>query len=720
MAQDDDKLAEIKKRYEYATERWRETYDLAREDRKFLVPGGQWDEEMRRAREGDPTGARPCLESPRLEQYIRQVVNDARQNTPQIKFRPVKEGSSKEVAEILNDIVRADQDASSADSAFDQALEDGVRSSFGFFRMLTDYEDDSSLNQRIKFKPARNPLSIYIDPDFSELDASDIRYAFVETKINRERFKTEYPDADPVEFGDSQDDGWCDDETLRICEYFEVEEQTETLYFDKFGQPTTEGAPGAVTRESVKRVIKWYKLTGNEILEETTVPGEFIPIVPCFGRMLDVDGKLNLLSLIRPGKDAQRMYNYASSAMTERVTLSPKNKILAEAEAVEGYEHDYRTAHTSNDPLLPYNGRDSMGQPTQPPRMIEGQSNPQQWVALMQHANQDIQAAIGMYNASLGAKSNETSGKAILARQREGDVSTFDFIDNLARSVRLAGRIWLKMFCEITDTQRVIRTVTEDGKSGFVILDPEAPEAYMEGQRDGEKVRIINPRIGQYDVTVVTGPSFTTKRDEAANFYTEIMRTAPNTAPALLPILMKQMDSPGADKAERVLKAMLPPNIQQAMDDDENKMQVPPEVQAKMQQMEQALQQMQQVIQEQQAKVQEAELQAQEAEARAQRQVLDARNQSQQIQLKAATELSAAELDAQKIQISAYEAETKRMQALQAGMSPEQVQALVLQTIMQLQTPGMEFETESAQVEIEEPEDPESGEMEGEENGLQS
>ena len=685
MAKDLEKLQQILKRYTYAKDRWNDVYQLARDDRNFLIPGGQWDDATRHDRENDPTGSRPCLESPRLEQYIRQVVNDARQNTPSIRFRPTKEGSSEKVAEILNDIVRSDQDASGADSAYDQSLEDGVRSSFGFFRMLTDYEDDSTLNQRVRFKSERNPLAITIDPDFTQLDASDIKYAFVEAMMTREAFEDEFPDADKVSFGDYSDTGWCDEDAVRVCEYYEVSTESETLYFDQFGNRTTEGAKGSVSRASTRKKVRWYKLTGAEILEEREVAGEYIPVVPCFGRMLDVEGKLNLLSLIRPAKDSQRMYNYAASAMTERITLAPKNKILADAESVEGFEDQYRSAHVSNDPLLMYNGKDSMGQPLQPPRMIEGASNPQQWVALLQHANNDIQASMGMYNSSLGAKSNETSGRAIMARQREGDVSTFDFIDNLARAVRYAGRVWLSMFIAVTDTTRVIRTVSEDGKSDFVIIDPTLEQAYVEKQGpNGEKVRVINPRIGQYDVTVVSGPSFTTKRDEAANFYTEIMRTAPNTAPALLPILMGNLDSPGADKAQKVLKAMLPPQIQAAMEDDDAKPQIPPQVQGQLQQMQTVIQKMQEALQEAQKKVADAELQAQESEARAQRLILQAEAEKSDNQLKAAESLAKAENDAKKLQIEAFDAETNRLKALQAGITPEQVQMLVLQTIQQL------------------------------------
>lgn len=66
MAKDLEKLQQILKRYTYAKDRWDDVYQLARDDRNFLIPGGQWDDATRHDRENDPTGSRPCLESPAL------------------------------------------------------------------------------------------------------------------------------------------------------------------------------------------------------------------------------------------------------------------------------------------------------------------------------------------------------------------------------------------------------------------------------------------------------------------------------------------------------------------------------------------------------------------------------------------------------------------------------------------------------------------------------
>jgi len=337
--------------------------------------------------------------------------------------------------------------------------------------------------------------------------------------------------------------------------------------------------------------VMWRKITASEVLDEREWPCQYIGVIPVWGRVIDEAGVLRVRSLIHPAIDAQRMYNYAASSAVERVSLAPKAKYLASAEAIEGHEDKWGRAHISNDPVLTWNHTID-GQPIPAPQYMGGAEVPSGWVNLMQAHEHDIQAALGMYNASLGAPSNEKSGKAILARQREADTSTFDFIDNLSRAIEQTWRVVLGLLPAIYDTPRVLRIVGEDGSGETATLDPRLEKPVIE-QPDpitGAMQKLFNPFIGKYDVEVTVGPAYATKRQETAEWLTQVTQGNPQMLQLVGDLMFKALDMPMADEVAKRFKAMLPPQIQQAESKDAGE-QIPPAVQMQMQQMQQGLQQ---------------------------------------------------------------------------------------------------------------------------------
>jgi hypothetical protein len=182
-----------------------------------------------------------------------------------------------------------------------------------------------------------------------------------------------------------------------------------------------------------------------------------------------------------------------------------------------------------------------------------------------------MKSVIGLYDASLGARSNETSGKAIMARQREGDVSTFHFIDNMARAIRHTGRVLLDIIPHVYTGERMIRIMGEDMKPSNVQLGKPQPKVDPKtGQPEvdemGQAIMSMHDfSAGKYDLTVKTGPSFTTRREEAAYSMTEALRAFPDGASVIVPELAKNLDWPGADdiaeKLEAKTSGQLPPEV---------------------------------------------------------------------------------------------------------------------------------------------------------------
>lgn len=649
-------LATALERFKRCEEAESENRSRAREDLSFSL-GEQWDEAVRRARQNDPNGARPCLTVDKLDQYVRQVVNDARQNKPAIKPRAKDAGADVETAEVLAGIVRHIEDQSSADIAYDTAAEMATRAGFGFLRVVTDYASDDGFEQDILIREVADPFSCYVDPDATQADGSDARYGFAWEDVPREQFTAQYPDADPCGF-EAASEGvgtWIREGTVRVAEYFAVEDEPQRVWQGPDGKASETEIQGATTRTVKRRKVMWRKITAREVLEEREWPSRYIGIVPVYGHRISVEGKRQIRSLIGPAKDAQRMYNYAASAFVERVALTPKAPYVATAAQIEGYEAEWQTANTSNASVLPYNPDPS----APPPQRQQAADIPAGWMAVMQSMEHDVQSALGMYNAAIGAPSNEKSGKAILARQREADVATFHVVDNLARAIRQVGRIVIDLIPRVYDTRRVVRILGEDGSEDFARIDPEQPQASREVYDDQGQVieRIYNPSVGRYDVTVTVGPAYSTKRQEAAEFLTQVVQSSPEMMQVAGDLMFKALDMPYAEELSKRMAKMLPPPLQEQAGP-----QVPPEVQQQVQAMGQQMAQLQE------------QLSAAAAELGDKRMEYEGKHADLMIKER-------------ELAIKEFEAETKRIQATSAGMGPEAIQALVLDTLRAVATP---------------------------------
>ncbi len=654
-------LETAKKHYKEAEDAWSKNRTRYLEDVKFAA-GQQWPTKIKEDRE---KAGRPTLVVDKSQQYVRQVVNDGRMNRPSIKVRPVDDKGDVKVADVFQGIIRHILDRSNADEAFDTALECAVKGGYGYFRVLTEYAHEGTFNQDICIKRIRNPLGVLLSPGYQNADASDARWGFVVDDIPKESFKQKYPNAketgwetDFAKYGD----GWLGENTVRVAEYWYKVEEKRTLLLLADG--TTVSAedyalsdqmiPVLDQREIPVDRVKWLRMTGAEVLEERDWPGKYIPIVPVFGNESDIEGEVIYTGLIHSAKDALRLYNYSRSAYAERVALSPKAPYVAAAGQVEQYE-EWETANTENHSVLRYDPQDVNGTPLPPPQRQPASDIPEGFARDMQLSEHDIQAAMGMYSASLGQQSNEKSGKAILARQREGDVATFHFQDNLNRAIRYLGRILVDLIPKIYDSQRIIRILGEDGSQDVAMIDPNQAEPVL--KMNGKEV--YNLGAGEFDVTVAAGPSYTTKRQEAAEAMMQMGQANPQFLQVAGDLMVRNMDWPGAEEIADRLKLLLPPQILDA----ERKKEESPEIGAIVAQAEQAIQQREQVIEQAKGMIADLQKQLQDKEA--------------ELAIKAKGE-----------ETKAYSAETQRMQALQPAMTPQDIKMIVLQTMQELMMPA--------------------------------
>jgi len=611
--------------------------------------------------QGQTINARPCLTINKLPQHVLQVTNDQRQNRPSGKVIPADDRADVEVAEIFNGIVRHIEYISDADVAYDTACDNQVTFGEGYFRILTEYCDDNSFEQDLRIGRIRDSFSVYMDPTIQDPCGSDAEWCFINQEITKDEYEREFPDAATLSslaygVGDGQLNAWINQDTVRIAEYFYIKHEAKKLNQYPGGMTAMAGSPEAKqiemmglaatkTRDVDVRTVKWCKTNGFEVLEERDWAGKYIPVIRVIGNEFEIDGRMYVSGLIRNAKDAQRMYNYWVSQEAEMLALAPKAPFIGYGGQFEGYETQWKTANINNWPYLEVNPdvTDGQGGPLPLPQRAPPPLAQNGLLQAKMGAADDIKGTTGQYDASLGAQSNEVSGRAILAREKQGDTGTYHFIDNLARAIRYATRQLVDMIPKIYDTQRVARIIGLDGETDQAMIDPTQPEAVRKivDQQTGATIKkIYNPNVGKYDVAVTTGPSYMTKRQEALDAMSRLLQGNPNLWAVAGDLFIKNMDWPGAQEMSKRFAKTIDPKL---MDDSEASPELA-QAQQQMQAMGQEMQQMQQMLQ----------------------------NVSQSME---AQTLKVKEFDSQ---VKAYDAETKRISAVQAGMSEEQIQDIAM------------------------------------------
>lgn len=588
-------LKKVKDRYKIMYEADEENRRAGMEDLKFTnIPGEQWEHNMKQER-----GERPCFEFNKTRIACKRVINDMRANRPGAKVRAVENGDP-EIAEIYEGLIRNIAEQSDMDTIVDYEAEYQVASGMCAWRVNTKYTHDDAFNQDIIIEPLRNPFTAYCDPQARDLLKRDARDWVITEKIAKSSFEERWPDAEAVEFeGEDEydDEEWTSEETVRIAEYWykepEKKEIWEVLFLDeetdasetKIVDSTTDEARGIDPQLIQRRrminssKIRWALVSGDRVLEEGEWAGSMFPFVMVYGEYTWVDGQPYWWGLPRFAKDAQRAYNIDRTAMLETIAQAPKSYFWATSKQAEGHLKEWQQAHKKNYPYMLYEPDQAA---SGPPQRVGGAEVPIALIQSTQMSSEEIKAVTGIFDASMGAQGNETSGRAIFARQAQGEIATFNYQDNMSKGVQRTYEILLDLIPHIYDTERELRVLGSDGAEDYkrvnqVVLDPTTKR----------QVRVNDLSEGKYDVTITTGPSFSTLRQEAAETYTAFAQQYPELMAVAGDLVMKSMDLPYADDIAQRLQTILPPQIQEMINADKE---VPPEVQQAMMQVQQAMQ----------------------------------------------------------------------------------------------------------------------------------
>jgi hypothetical protein len=591
----ESKLEQLRRRFKFTAEAEAPKRQLSLEDVRFHS-GMQWYQEVaiQRQQEG-----RPCLTINRMPQFTKQVTNEHRAQRPQAIIKPTQNGDvAKEMAEIAEGLCRRIQGHSNAKVAYDNAFNYMTICGFGYLRAITDYEGADSFDQEIKLEWIKNPFSVYIDPGAQMPNKEDAKYAFIVQDMTKEDFETEFPNAQPLSADSMRSMGdqstlWFPGGGVRVVEYFYVELAKKVLVQFDDGSVGYEGefdpnnGLGIMrTRDVEVPTVKWCKANGLEIIEEGDTPFAMIPIVGMYGDLTMVDGVEILKGMVRDSIDPQRRYNVMVTAETEAISLSPKSPFIIAEGQLEGFEELWNTANTRNYPYLPYKPVSAGGQVLGAPQRTSYEA-PIQAIAMgIEQASRDLMHTTGIYKASLGDQGQEQSGRAILARQKESDIANLNYADNASRAYEHMGRVIMSAVPKVYDAPRLLRIVKGDMTDDVVEINKPTVIKGVE--------RIYDLTAMRYDVTVETGPSYATKREQSAEMMLETAKVIPMVQQVGPDLIVNNLDFPGAPELAKRLKNALPPGI---ADNDENA-EVPPQVQQRLAQLDQFAQQATQVIQE--------------------------------------------------------------------------------------------------------------------------
>lgn len=573
-------LREADTRMTRALEQWSENHDDARDDINFR-DGEQYSEDLKKSRNG-----RPLLKYNQSETYISQVTGPGRRNRFAIQINPVDVAFDNQpkvssiagtqdydLSNVYEGLIRQIEYQSSAEDAYDTALDHAAGSGFGFWRILTDYADDDGFDKEIYIRRIPNPLAVAIDLTEPGMCGEGSNYGFIWGWMARDEIKRRYgvdAAANAYEGVGVSTGNWYDGENCRIAEYFRrVTSKRKVVLLDsmeridlgtesskwKEHQAFIESHGGKI-REArtvdVKRV-EWFKLCGCDVLEgPIAMPTRYIPIVMVAGRELNVDGKYKYRSVIRYAKDAMTAYGYRRNVVQDRLAMGALAPWVGPAEAFAGWENLWRNANAQPLGFLPYNQTDTKKNQLDRPQRVDPPQIPTGDVQEAQASEADIKLTTGITSAALGQMSNERSGVAIRERKVEADDATFVFHDNLQKAIRHSARILLELIPAIYDNDRILRIRSAKGETDQVRVNIEHPIT-------GEKFHDLG--AAKFDLVVKAGGNYMSQREEFVDTVGQIISRSPETLQLLGDVFFENMDFPGAHEVAERLSAMLPPQV---------------------------------------------------------------------------------------------------------------------------------------------------------------
>ena len=550
------------------------------QDRRFYsLAGSQWEGPL-----WDQYENKPKFEVNKIMLAVIRVVNEYRNNRITVDFVSKDGAENDKLAEVCDGLYRADEQASVADEAYDNAFEEAVGGGIGAWRLRTVYEneeDPEDDRQRIRIEPIFDAdSSVFFDLQAKRQDKSDARFCFVVTSMTQQAYKDTWGD-DPASWPKiihQYEFDWCTPDVVYVAEYYKVEEKTETIRIfqtitgeeERYTQADfakdemleeTLAAIGTVEvrqrRIKTKRVHK-YIMSGGKVLEDAGyIAGKCIPIVVVYGKRWFVDNVERCMGHVRLAKDAQRLKNMQLSKLGEISALSSVEKPILTPEQVAGHQVMWAEDNLKDypylliNPITDQNGNQAVSGPVAYTRSA---AIPPAMAALLQITETDMQDILGNPAGADKMVSN-ISGKAVEMIQARVDGQAFIYMSNFAKGMKRCGEIWLSMAKDIyTEDKRKMKTIAPTGEAGMVELMQPTID-----QETGEVIMANDLTSATFDVIADVGPSSSTKRQATVRALTGMLQITqdPETAQVITAMAMMNMEGEGISDANAYFRKKL-------------------------------------------------------------------------------------------------------------------------------------------------------------------
>jgi Phage P22-like portal protein len=567
------------------------------QDRRFYsLCGAQWEGPL-----SDQYENKPKFEVNKIMLAVIRIVNEYRNNRITVDYVS-KDGSENDrLAEVCDGLYRADEQASVADEAYDNAFEEAVGGGIGAWRLRTVYEDeedDENDKQRIRIEPIYDAdSSVFFDLNAKRQDKSDAKYCFVVTSMTRDSYKDIYND-DPTDWPKiihQSEFDWATPDIVFVAEYYKIEEKSETIRIFQAIDGTEERYSEAefendetleetlmaigtreVRQKRVKRMkVRKYIMSGGKVLEDCGyIAGKCIPIVVVFGKRWFVDNVERCMGHVRLAKDAQRLKNMQLSKLGEISALSSIEKPILTPEQVAGHQVMWAEDNLKDYPYLllnPVTGADGGTQIMGPVAYTKSPQIPPAMAALLQITEQDMQDILGNPQGADKMVSG-VSGKAVELIQTRVDMQTFIYMSNFAKGMKRCGEIWLSIAREIyTENKRKMKTIAATGEAGMVeLMQP------MIDQQTGAMVMDNDLTTATFDVIADVGPSSSSKKQATVRALTGMLQLTqdPETAQVITAMAMMNMEGEGlSDTNAYFRKKLLRMGVVKPTDDESKELQ---------------------------------------------------------------------------------------------------------------------------------------------------
>lgn len=543
------------------------------------------------SRSSDNKPPPPKYQIDRITPVIEESTSDQRESQININVRSTGQTADKGLNDTFNGLIKNIEVVSDAQDAYDNAYDECQKSGYGGWQIVTEYVDNS-FDQGIAIEPILNATqSLFFGPA-KKATKEDALYAFLIWDIDKEEFKATYPDAEatdwPEEVMNNLNKSWFNsaDDMIRLAAYWrkrpikkEIAQLVDGRVVDAEQLPIMQEVPGGepveiavaqfpdgkpMIREVDTYQVERFIMNGVEVLKGPQEwAGKYIPLIPEYGIRSVVNGQEIIRGRVRKGKDAQRIYNYGTSAIIETAALSPKDFYWMTDEMMDGHIDELETLNVDQPPVQGFKPDPEF--PGQFPQKASGPVVQQALIAQVAQAREDISASIGAgVGVTDGTAADPRSGEAI----REGNVNKEKgnsiYFNNHIRAIRYTGKQLADLIPKIVTTETQQRIIKPDGTEDFVTVN-QVDVDFATGKKD----IVTDLRQVEFDTSVDVGPAYASQRQQGADQLTKLAVDNPAFAQHTPDLIAKSLDIPGAKELEKRLRRAMVTSGQAEPTDEE-------------------------------------------------------------------------------------------------------------------------------------------------------